>query len=214
MAGKTYIVPKLGRLRTVELREVWESEPYAFTPWLAQEENLQFLAETIGVAGLELIQTEHAVDIFSADIVARATDTGQTVLIENQIEQSDHRHLGQVLTYAAGLEAAIIIWIVRKFSEGHRAAIDWLNHITVQEFAFFGVEVEAVRIGDSDPAPRFNVVTRPNDWAREVKAASKQADLTPQNLAHYAFWQGYEAVARDVQAPVRVTAQPMRSTNY
>jgi hypothetical protein len=209
-----YQVPKLGRLRSVDLREVWNSEPYAFTPWLAQAENLQFLAETIGLPALELVTTEHAVDIFSADIVAKAPDTGQTVLIENQIERTDHTHLGQVLTYAAGLEAAIIVWVAKRFTEGHRAALDWLNRITSEDFAFFGLEVEALRIGDSEPAPRFNVVARPNEWSRQLKAASVQAESSPQAMSHAAFWAGYEDAARKIDAPLRVAAKPVTSTNY
>lgn len=207
-------VPSLGRLRSVDLREVWPSEPYSFTPWLAQAENLQFLAEALSLPGLDLIATERQVDVFSADIVARASDTGQTVLIENQIERTDHTHLGQVLTYAAGLDAAIIVWVARRFTEGHRAALDWLNRITAQEFAFFGIEVEAFRIGNSEPAPRFNVISRPNEWSRQLKAAASQAESTPQAAAHTAFWEGYEAEARSIGAPLRVAAKPVRSTNY
>src|ERR1700733_3361567 len=172
-------IPSLGRLTTMDLREVWSSEPGSFTPWLAQPENLQFLAEALGMPGLDLVGTEQAVDIFSADIVARAPDTGETVLIENQLERSDHTHLGQILTYAAGLDAAIIIWITRKFTDGHRAALDWLNSITTEKFAFFGVEVDAVKIGDSMPAPRFVVVARPNDWTRKLKVAAAQSAATP-----------------------------------
>lgn len=212
--ANSFEVPKLGRLTQVDLREVWASEPYSFTPWLAEAENLQFLAEALDIPRLELVATERQVDVFSADIVARAPDTGQTVLIENQIERTDHTHLGQVLTYAAGLEAAIIVWVARRFTEGHRAALDWLNHITADDFAFFGVEVEAYRIGASEPAPKFNVVSRPNEWARQVRAVSQLADDSPQANAHEVFWRGYETAARTIGAPIRVGSKPVRSTNY
>jgi hypothetical protein len=207
-------IPVLGRLETVDLREVWPSEPYSFTPWLAQTDNLQFLADALGLPSLELVATERPVDIFAADIVARAPDTGQTVLIENQIERSDHIHLGQILTYAAGLDAAIIVWVARKFTEGHRAALDWLNRITAEEFAFFGVEVEALRIGDSQPAPRFNIVARPNAWTRQLKAATAQAESNPLTVTHSAFWSGYEAAAGPLGAPLRAGQQPVKGTNY
>lgn len=207
-------VPTLGRLRSVDLREVWPSEPYSFTPWLAQPENLQLLAEALDLPGLELVSTEREVDIFSADIVAKAPDTGETVLIENQIERSDHTHLGQVLTYAAGLEAAIIVWIAKRFSDGHRAACDWLNRITTQEFAFFAVEVEAFRIGDSVPAPRFNVVSRPNEWARTLRAVSHRAESTADHLAFQRYWDGYDDSAKAIGAPTRVASEQVRSTNY
>jgi hypothetical protein len=210
----SFEVPSLGRLRTVDLREVWPSEPYSFTPWLAQAGNLQFLAETIGLPGLELVRTEQQVDIFSADIVARASDTGETVLIENQIERSDHIHLGQVLTYAAGLEAAIIVWVSKRFTEAHRAALDWLNRITTDQFAFFGVEVEAVQIGNSIPAPRFNVISRPNQWARSLRTVSHPQGGDQQTESFQFYWSGYESAAREVGAPIRVAAQQVRSTNY
>jgi Domain of unknown function (DUF4268) len=207
-------IPNLGRLRSVELREVWASEPYSFTPWLAQTDNLQFLAESLGLPGLELVATERQVDIFSADIVAKASGTGETVLIENQIERSDHVHLGQILTYAAGLEAAIIVWVSKRFTEGHRAAIDWLNRITAKDFAFFAVEVEAFRIGESVPAPRFTVVSRPNDWARSLRAVSHDPAIDKQANAHASYWNGYDAAAAAIGAPVRKAAQQVRTTNY
>jgi Domain of unknown function (DUF4268) len=210
----TNAIPKLGRLRTVDLREVWPSEPQSFTPWLAQEDNLQFLAETIGLPSLEFVAMEQQVDIFSADIVAKIPTTGQTVLIENQIERTDHKHLGQVLTYAAGLDAAVIIWVAREFAEGHRATLDWLNHITGDQFFFFGIEVEAVRIGESEPAPRFNVIARPNAWTRQVQAASASVELTGSALSHYEYWLAYEEVAKVAVSPVRKGTQPIKSSNY
>jgi hypothetical protein len=221
MSTDTNSIPTLGRIRTIELREVWASEPYAFTPWLAQAENLQFLAESIGLPGLELVETERPVDIFAADIVAKAADTGETVLIENQIERSDHTHLGQILTYAAGLEAAVIIWISKRFTDGHRAAIDWLNRITGPDFAFFAIEVEAVRIGDSLPAPRFNVVSRPNDWARSLRAVSRAPESQTYSdasqafaAANQAYWNGYQAKAELVGAPIRRATSQTKQANY
>jgi hypothetical protein len=207
-------IPLLGRLTSMDLREVWASEPGSFTPWLAQPENLQFLAEALGMPGLELVGTEQTVDIFSADIVARAPDTGETVLIENQLERSDHTHLGQILTYAAGVDAAIIVWITRKFTEGHRAALDWLNTITNEKIAFFGVEVDAVKIDNSIPAPRFVVVARPNEWTRKLQGASAQSEATPDTIAFTRFWNGYDEKARAIGAPLRIAPSQVKSSNY
>ncbi len=158
----------LGRLERVDPREAWKSESGDFTPWLAKEENLGLLAETIGIE-LELEAQEKDVGPFRADILCKDTATGHWVLIENQLEKTDHVHLGQLLTYAAGLQAVTIIWIAVRFTEEHRAALDWLNEVTDESINFFGLEVELWRIGDSPTAPKFNIVSQPNDWSRTVR---------------------------------------------
>ena len=155
----------LGRMTPVELREIWANEAGEFTPWLAQDENLALLAETIGL-DLECEGQEQNVGLFRADILCRDTATGDFVLIENQLERTDHMHLGQLLTYAAGLKAVTIVWIADKFTDEHRAALDWLNEITGERFGFFGLEIELWRIGESLTAPKFNIVCKPNDWVR------------------------------------------------
>jgi len=137
----------LGRLERVDLRTVWANEAGAFTPWLAKEENLKLLGDTIGIE-LELEAQEKNVGPFRADILCRDTATDDWVLIENQLERTDHGHLGQLLTYAAGLKAVTLVWVAQRFAEEHRAAIDWLNEITDESLNFFGLEVEAWRIGD------------------------------------------------------------------
>lgn len=213
-----HTIPSLGRLQTVDLREVWPSEPYNFTPWLAQAENLEFLAESLGLPGLELIKAEHAVDSFSADIVARVVDSEHHVLIENQLERTDHLHLGQLLTYAPRFDAKIIVWVARQFTEAHRAALDWLNSITDERYAFFGVEVQAVRIGDSMPAPQFNTVAKPNSWTRAVlsptlTAADGQA-LSDVALSNIEYWDQFHKVAAAAGAPLRKIDRPLKDTNY
>lgn len=155
----------LRRMEAVELRSVWTSESGDFTPWLAKEENLALLGETIGLE-LELEAQEKDVGPFRADVLCKDTATGHWVLIENQLERTDHAHLGQLLTYAAGLKAVTIVWLAGKFTEEHRAAIDWLNEITDDRFNFFGLEIELWRIGDSPMAPKFNAVCRPNEWTK------------------------------------------------
>lgn len=211
-----YSIPTLGRLQIVNLRDVWASEPYSFTPWLAESENLQFLAETLGLPGLELVKAEHAVDSFSADIVAKIIDTDQHVLIENQLERTDHLHLGQLLTYAPRFDAKVVIWVAQQFTEAHRAALDWLNSITDERYAFFGVEAQAVRIGDSIPAPRFNVIAQPNSWTRPavVSAGGEQENLSEIALSNIDYWDAFHKVAVAAGAPLRKTDKPLKDTNY
>ena len=155
--------PKLSKIEKVDLREVWETEDKHFTPWLAEDENISQLGEAIGI-DLEVESQEKNVGPFRADILARDTSANHYVLIENQLEVTDHKHLGQIMTYAAGLDAFTIIWIAKQFTEEHRAAIDWLNRITDDKINFFGIEIEVLQIGNSEKAPQFKVIAKPNDW--------------------------------------------------
>ena len=180
---------KLGRLEKIDLRTFWKKEATDFTPWLAQEENIQLLSETIGVE-LEVQSKEESVGPFSADILCKDTTNDHFVLIENQLEKTDHTHLGQLMTYAAGLDAMTIIWIAQKFTEEHRAALDWLNRITDDTFTFFGIEIELYKIGDSSPAPMFNIVSKPNDWTKQVKRSTTSQPATDTKLLQQKYWQG------------------------
>ena len=162
----------LGRLTKVELRTYWKREDTHFTPWLAEEDNITLLGDTIGIE-LEVQEQEANVGPFRADILCRNTSDNTLVLIENQLERTDHTHLGQLITYAAGLDAVTLVWVVERFTEEHRAAIDWLNRITDDGFHFFGLEIELWRIGDSVPAPKFNLVAKPNDWSKTVREAAQ-----------------------------------------
>ena len=167
---------ELARLEAVELSEYWADEARNFTPWLIKEENLAVLSEALSM-DLIPVGREHPVGPFRADIVCRVANIDSdddseggshnepVILIENQLKRTDHKHLGQLLTYAAGLDAVTIVWIAKTFSEEHRAALEWLNNITNQRFRFFGVEVQLWKIGDSTAAPNFDVVSKPNDWA-------------------------------------------------
>ena len=146
----------------LSLRDLWKHEERDFTPWLAQEDNIALLGETIGI-DLEVEAQEKNVGPFRADILCKDTVTNHWVLIENQLTRTDHTHLGQLLTYAAGLNAVSIVWLAERFSEEHRATLDWLNEITDERFNFFGLEVELWRIGKSPIAPKFNIVCKPND---------------------------------------------------
>ena len=156
-----------GKLERVDLREGWNDEAQSFTPWLALEENLTLLGETLDME-LELEAKEQSVGPFSADILCKDTADNSWVLIENQLEKTDHRHIGQLITYASGLQAVTIVWIAASFTDEHRAAMDWLNEITYDQFNFFGLEIELWKIGDSLAAPKFNIVSKPNDWSRSI----------------------------------------------
>ena len=187
---------ELGRLRRVELRDTWQSEAQDFTPWLAREDNLTLLGETLGI-DLELEAVEQNVGPFRADILCKDTLSDRWVLVENQLERTDHTHLGQLMTYAAGLDAVTIVWIAARVADEHRAAMDWLNEITDSEVRFFALEVELWRIGDSPAAPKFNVVSKPNDWSRSTSAAKKavaEGDLSPTRQMQREYWASVEDV--------------------
>ena len=184
---------KLSKIEKVDLRSCWQNEASDFTPWLASEENIALLADTLGLNELEVKSQEEHVGPFRADILCVDTVSDRTVLIENQLELTDHKHLGQIMTYAAGLDAVTIIWIAERFTEEHRAAIDWLNRITDKDFNFFGVEIELVRIDGSPAAPMFNVIAKPNGWSKYVRSSSQGSNegrSETENLK-YDFWSGF-----------------------
>jgi hypothetical protein len=177
----------LARLESVPLRAAWASESSDFTPWLADAENLKLLGDAIGL-DLELEKREQAVDQYRADIVCRELENNQRVVIENQIEETDHKHLGQILTYAAGVNASILIWVAQKFTDAHRAAVSWLNEQANGNASYFAIEIELYRIGNSLPAPRFNVVSKPNDWANNVKKSVDEAGLSESEQIRLRYW--------------------------
>ncbi len=176
-------IPELGKIEQVEVRGIWLNEAHDFTPWLA--DRLDLLGDALGME-LDFIQREAAVGPFSLDILAQNRTTGEKVAIENQLEWTDHTHLGQILVYAAGYDARTVIWVTPHFQEEHRAAIDWLNHWTPEEIAFFGVEVSAIKIGESLPAPVFRPVAFPNDWSKQ--AQQKTAASSPDHEKQLQFF--------------------------
>ena len=164
-------IPELGNLEQVDLRQAWPHEARSFTPWLS--ENIEMLSSVIGIP-LELEGQEVAVEQFSADILARNPRDDSRVLIENQLEQSDHGHIGQIMTYLAGLDVNTVIWIAAGFKEPHLSAIRWLNDHTIEPFAFFAIKLSIVRIADSPMAPVFEVVVKPNTWERQLQSIAKE----------------------------------------
>lgn len=187
-----------GRLERVHnIREHWPREDSDFTPWLATEESIEILSQAIGVE-LEVLDQERNVGPFRADVLCKNTADNSLVLIENQFGRTDHSHLGQLFTYAAGLDAVTLIWIVETFTEEHRAAIDWLNRITDEKYYFFGIEIELWTIGDSPPAPKFNIVSKPNDWSKTVKETAEvnRSKLTPWQQSQIAFWKNLGHISK------------------
>ena len=177
---------EFGKVEFVHLRDIWQYEAEDFTPWLA--DNLHYISDAIGIP-LEALETEASVGRFSADILARDPD-GNAALIENQLESSDHTHLGQILTYLAGLQAKTVVWVARDFEEAHLSAIHWLNENTPAEFSFFAVRLSVVKISDSPPVPLFEVMERQSDWDREIRAAVQpdRESLSPRGSFNRDFW--------------------------
>jgi hypothetical protein len=200
----------LGRIERVDLREVWTSEPMGFTPWLADPENLAELSKALGME-LELEGREIAVGPFSADILCKDIGTDTWVLIENQLERTDHTHLGQLLTYASGLDAVTITWIASRFTEEHRAALDWLNKITNDDIRFFGLEVELWKIASSPAAPKFNIVSKPNNWSRLVSQRARaidESELSDTRLMQRDYWADLGEVLDRYGGPVLGNRKP------
>ena len=177
---------KLGELIKVnDLRTVWSHEAYDFTNWLSEENNLQILSDEIGLNGIELIDTEVKTGSFFVDILANETDTNDKIIIENQLELTDHDHLGKIITYASGHDAKTIIWIVKEAKEEHRQAIDWLNEHTDSDINIFLCKIELWKINDSPLAPNFQVICKPNNWTKSVKIES---NITPSKKIELNYW--------------------------
>ncbi|MEQ1823538.1 MAG: DUF4268 domain-containing protein [Fimbriimonadaceae bacterium] len=193
-------VPKFASLKSVPLREGWQHEAKDFTPWLSQ--NLQLVGEAIEMQ-LELVAVEQKVGIFSADILCKTPESDHFVLIENQVERTDHKHLGQVLTYAAGLDAVTIVWVAAAFADEHRACLDWLNRSTREGMNFFGIEVELWKIGDSPYAPKLKVVSRPNSWTKQVTTASDSLAESATKQTQLRYWTAFAETLQLRQGPLK-----------
>lgn len=184
---------KLGKIKEVDIREVWKHEQYDFSKWLASEENISELGDTLNLS-LTDVQTEQFVGSYRCDIICKDDVTGKSVLIENQLEQTNHDHLGKIITYASGLNASVVVWIVAEAREEHASAIEWLNKHTDDDVAFFLIEIHAYKIGDSDPAPMFKIIEQPNDFARSVKAAATKGELSDAQIKRQEFWTQFNDV--------------------
>lgn len=183
----------LGKLDKIQdLRSIWPHEANDFTQWLIKDENLEILSNTIGIS-IIYEERESNVGNFNVDIYAKEEETDKNIIIENQLEESNHDHLGKIITYASGKNASYIIWIVKHAREEHRNAIEWLNNHTDDEIGFFLLEIELWKINDSLPAPKFNIVVEPNNWVKEIKKSNDNISETRQ--IQLLFWSRFKEYA-------------------
>ncbi len=197
---------ELGKLKTITPRKKWNNEAKDFTPWLAN--NIEELNKTLGLE-LEVENTEVAVGPYSADILARDTGTGKYVVIENQLEKTNHDHLGKSITYASVLDASSVIWIATNFTEEHKKSLDWLNDHTTDEISFFGVQIELWQIDESNAALKFNVFSKPNQAVRQAARSKAVEDLSDSRKFQFEFWNKFkDKLAKTKKIPSLQTPRP------
>lgn len=184
---------KIGKLTEVDVRDLWKHEQYDFSNWLAKEENIKLLDDEIGLTLMD-INKEVYIGSYRCDLVAKDETTGQIVIIENQLQATNHDHLGKIITYAAGLDAKTIIWIVKEAREEHKAAIEWLNNNSSEEIGFFLIELHAYKINDSLPAPMFKVVEKPNNFTKTSKQNYSDKELNRSQNERLMFWEEFNTV--------------------
>jgi len=194
---------KIGKLKEVDIRDLWKHEQYDFSEWLAAEENINILDDILGLT-LTDITKEAYVGSYRCDLFAVDESTGTKVIIENQLEASNHDHLGKIITYASGLGAEVVVWIVKQAKEEHRSAIEWLNNNTNSSINFFLIELHAYRIGDSDPAPMFEVIEKPNDFIKNSKVNSSKDNLNKSQSERLEFWNRFNEILIDKGKPFNV----------
>lgn len=202
-------IEELGTLERVLPSSLWNHEAHDFTPWLLA--NAEGLADALGI-DLELEEAEHRVGAFSLDLVGRDATNDTILIVENQLADTDHGHLGQILTYAAGTGASTIVWIATRFREEHRQALDWLNEQTDKGTHFFGVEIEAFRIADSPPAPHFKLVVQPNEWQKVVRDAAQGQKASGRSALYVKFWESF-LVRLAAEEPAWTKRRPGSTTN-
>lgn len=179
----------LSRLEEIkDLRMVWAHEAMDFTPWLSQDDNITLLADAIGL-DITVDETESSVGDFNVDIFASETGTDRKIIIENQLEDTNHDHLGKLITYASGKSADVIVWVVKHAREEHKAAIEWLNNHTDESIGFFLCEIKLYHIGTSEPAVKFEVIEKPNNWTKEVK---KNESVSGTQQCRYDYWVAFQ----------------------
>lgn len=183
---------ELGRLKEIkDLRKIWSHEAIEFTPWLASEENISILSNAIGLE-ITIEETEASVGNFNSDIYAVESGTDRRIIIENQLADTDHDHLGKIITYASGKSADAVIWIAKRARDEHRLAIEWLNNHTDLKIGFFLCEIKLYKIGDSKPAVKFEVIEKPNDWGNKIR---KETISTPSHQFRYEYWTQFNEYA-------------------
>ena len=183
----------IGKLEEVDIRELWKHEQYDFSEWLAKKENIENLNDILGLTLVD-ISKETYVGTYRCDLFAKDESTGTKVIIENQLEISNHDHLGKIITYASGLDAKVIVWIVKEAREEHRSAIEWLNNNTNSNVNFFLIEIHAYRIGNSDNAPMFQVIEQPNDFIKNNKTSNSSETMNKSQSQRFEFWNQFNNI--------------------
>lgn len=178
---------ELGKLKEVKLREIWKHEQYDFSSYLAKEENINELGNLLGLT-LTDVETEKIVGSYRCDILCKDEITGKVVLVENQLEPTNHDHLGKIITYASGLGASVLVWIVEYAREEHASAIEWLNKNMDSDISFFLMELHAYQIGNSLPAPYFKIIEQPNDFTQQMKSITKNEGMNESMSKRLEFW--------------------------
>lgn len=194
---------EIGKLKEVELRNLWKHEQYDFSEWLSQNENIELLNDILGLT-LTDISKEVYVGLYRCDLVAVDESSGIKVIIENQLESSNHEHLGKIITYASGLDAQVVVWIVKNAKEEHRSAIEWLNNNTNSDINFFLIELHAYKIGDSLPAPYFEIIEKPNDFIKNNKVNGNKNELNKSQSERLIFWNRFNEILIDKGKPFNV----------
>lgn len=200
----------IGKLCEIDVRELWKHEQYDFSNWLARPANLEYLNEILGLTLID-VDKEVYVGPYRCDLVAKDETSGITVIIENQLEGTNHDHLGKIITYASGLDAKVMVWIVREAKEEHRAAVEWLNNNTASDINFFLIEIHAYRIGSSDPAPKFEVVEKPNDFVKRSKTKNGDEELNKRHSERLLFWEQFNQIVASRGKPFNIRKA---STNH
>jgi len=195
-------VSQLGKLVKVELRKVWEHEARDFSSWLVQQENLDALGEQLGIE-IEPLGTEVESGRFRIDILAKEPTTDERIIIENQLEPTNHDHLGKVITYAAGYDARYLIWIVKEVLPEHLKAIEWLNEHLDESIRCFLIRIEVWQIGDSKPAPRFEVVSVKNDWVSTLKQSASKSEFSALQLKQLDYWEKFIDFSKRIDSSMK-----------
>ena len=192
-----------GFLEEINVRDLWKHEQYDFSNWLSKKDNIDYLGDILGLT-LTDIDKEVFVGSYRCDLVAKDETTGIKVIIENQLEASDHDHLGKIITYASGLDAKVIVWIVTQAKEEHRSAIEWLNNNTGNDLSFFLIELHAYKIGDSVPAPKFEIVEKPNGFIKYSKVGNGGKEVSLAEAERLAFWTMFNDVIASNGKPFNI----------
>lgn len=191
---------EIGKLKEVELRNLWKHEQYDFSEWLAEKQNIELLNDVLGLT-LTDVSKEVYVGSYRCDLAAVDEATGIKVIIENQLESSNHEHLGKIITYASGLDAQVVVWIVKHAKEEHISAIEWLNNNTNNTVNFFLIELHAYKINDSLPAPYFKVIEKPNGFIKLSKNEKRETELNRSQSERLEFWNKFNEILVDRGQP-------------